>query len=275
MPISETNAVSVVDEITDLVSDPSWLNSTDVDEVTTLLEKALTLSTSQTVPRYFSVAYYWFDKPRMPFQMLDNIVVVTNHLMDLDLPVLQDTHRDSKASSRYHDYILLHAAEYLLLLTCFSLVLLLEDYVEHTLFTSGLSNLSVSHKNLAVEAVKLRPSDFSGMGVLALDEEDGNWLRRSSRETDQSVNADCVRASIFIPADAVDDLNGRDEEVVVLFVVYRNSKLFSSAIQNEWETTDKSGVHQVNSLIVSCRIGRQVIRDLANPVSLTFSHNQV
>ena len=111
----------------------------------------------------------------------------------------------------------------------------------------------MSHKKLAVEAVKLRPSDFSGMGVLALDEEDGNWLRRSSRETDQSVNADCVRASIF-SSDAVDDLNGSDEEVVVLFVVYRNSKLFSSAIQNEWETTDKSGVQVACNAPYLCRL---------------------
>jgi hypothetical protein len=235
VPISETNAVSVVNEVAELVSDPSWLNSTDVDEVTTLLEKALTLSSSQ--------------------ELLDNIVEVTDHLMDLDLLVLQNTHRDSKASSR--------------------LVLLLEDYVEHTLFTSGLSNLSINHKNLAVEAVKLRPSTFSGMGVVALDEEDGNWLRRSSRETDQSLNAHGVRASIFIPGDVVDDLNGCDEEVAVLFVVYRNSKLFSSAIQKEWEITNKSGVHRVNSLIVSCRIGNQIVRDLANPVSLIFSHNQM
>jgi hypothetical protein len=49
VPISETNAVSVVNEVAELVSDPSWLNSTDVDEVTTLLEKALTLSSSQEV----------------------------------------------------------------------------------------------------------------------------------------------------------------------------------------------------------------------------------
>lgn len=49
-PISENNAASVVDQITDLVSDPRWLNSSDVDELTTLLEKALTLSTSQAVP---------------------------------------------------------------------------------------------------------------------------------------------------------------------------------------------------------------------------------
>ncbi|XP_062517216.1 vasorin-like [Corticium candelabrum] len=78
--ISSANAASVVSEIVDLVSNPSWLNSNDVDEVTTLLERALSLSTSPA--------------------LLDNIVAVTNHLMDLELPVLQDTHRDSKASSR-------------------------------------------------------------------------------------------------------------------------------------------------------------------------------
>lgn len=156
-----------------------------------------------------------------------------------------------------------------------SLVILLEDYVEYTLLTNNLHHLSMSHKNLAVEAVRVRPSNFTGMSVVALDE-DGNWLRRSTAKTDQSKVADNgVRASVFIPADALDDRSGDDEEVILLFVVYRNSKLFSSAIQKKWEAADKSGLHQVNSLIISCRFGSQKVDNLANPVSLTFTHNQV
>lgn len=163
----------------------------------------------------------------------------------------------------------------LILYRCCSLVILLEDYVEYTMLTSDLYDLSVSHSNLALEAVRVRPSDFTGMGVVALDADDDNWLKRSSTETNETVNGDGVRASVFIPADALQDPSGTNEEVIILFVVYRNSKLFSSAIENEWEATDRSGTYRVNSLIVSCRFGRMVVQDLPTPISLTFSHNQV
>eukprot|EP00118_Oscarella_pearsei_P012353 m.90472 g.90472 ORF g.90472 m.90472 type:complete len:588 (+) comp36649_c0_seq1:86-1849(+) len=210
----------------------------DVDNIVTLLELA-------------------HEKEANP-ELLDDFLYIANALMELNDTVLQETHKDSKASSR--------------------LIVLIEDYIEFTMTTNHKKSFNATYSNLAVKATVINTADtnVTGEGAIALEAGSiSDWLQHLRGE----VNFDDpgrVTASIFVPVEVLHEatagVNGQSE-LVLQFIVYRNSKLFSRVIERSWESVvETSGGYQVNSFVISCRIGSSPVDNLSSPIVMTFTH---
>ena len=71
------------------------MNADDIDDVVTLLERVHEKAASPEVSTNYVFSYLY-----LAIQMLDDFLYVANSLMELNDSLLQETHKQSKASSR-------------------------------------------------------------------------------------------------------------------------------------------------------------------------------
>ena len=156
------------------------------------------------------------------------------------------------------------------------MIVLIEEYIEYTMLTNHMDSYNATYSNIAAEATVINGMASNGEGIVALEEGD-DWLYR--HQGDVNDPSETSTAFVFVPPAVINEAAkelGGTSKIVVQFVVYRSSKLFSRVIDRSWESVlETSSGYQVNSFVISCRIGSVSVKNFSAPIVLKFSHISV